>query len=94
MMADEDRRRPEVADDRCVVVDDLGDAELAEARIRSALQVLDAVVEEGPRWRDGLVAAGLEALHPRTPRLRRHERAVDEDDGLHSSVFEIFNARP
>jgi hypothetical protein len=36
-MTDEDRRLREVADDRGVVVDDLVDAQLAEARIGSVL---------------------------------------------------------
>jgi hypothetical protein len=66
-VADQDRRRVEVADDRRVVVDDLTDAELAEAPIGSALEILDAVIQEGPRRRDGLIAARLEALHPRSP---------------------------
>jgi hypothetical protein len=69
-MTDEDRRRSQVANDRRVVVDDLRDAELAEARIRAALQILDAVIEKRPGRRDGLVAARLEALPPRIPRLR------------------------
>ena len=66
-MTDEDRRLTLLTDDRRVVVDDLGDAQPAEARIRCVLEIVDAVIEERPRRRDGLVAARLETLPPGIP---------------------------
>ena len=80
-MADQNRRLREHEDDPGVVVHDLGDAALRQARVRRGPQVHDRPIVERPRRHQDVVAAGLVARPEPVPAGGGDPGAVNEDDG-------------
>src|SRR5207302_10859640 len=83
-MPDEDRLRVAAADQRVVVVDDLGESESGEL-LGARAQLLDVAVLARPLRRLDAVAALLEVLREVLPAPCREPRAVGQDVICHRS---------